>query len=239
MRVDVFAQYGKVADSQLSGCVAIVVDVLRASSTIVCAIKNGANQVIPAIDPGEAAAIAYRLGVRDAVLGGERGGVKLPGFHLGNSPLEYTPETVGNKTVIFTTTNGTSAIHSVRNADRVLIGAMINRAAVARVAVDSGLNIVIQCAGTEGKFSADDICAAGAIVDSIAQLSQEPVEFNDLALCSCMIYADYKEGRADLSKTHHYSRLMQLGFQEDLRFCFQEDLTDVVPKYEHGVIIKS
>lgn len=238
MRVDVYAQYGKVMDSQLSGCAAIVVDVLRASSTIACAIQSGANQVIPAIDPGEAAEIAGRLGIRDAVLGGERGGIKLPGFHLGNSPAEYTPESVGNKTVIFTTTNGTAAIHSVRNADLVLIGAIINRTAVAKAALASGLDIVIQCAGTEGKFSADDVCAAGAIVDAISQLADEPLEFNDLALCSCMIYADHKQGRADLSKTYHYNRLMRLGFQEDLNFCFREDVVDVVPKYEHGVIIK-
>lgn len=238
MRVDVYAQYGKVMDSQLSGCVAIVVDVLRASSTIVCAIGSGASQVIPAIDPGEAASIASRLGLRDAVLGGERGGIKLPGFHLGNSPLEYTAEEVNNKTVIFTTTNGTSAIHSVRNSEHVLIGAIINRTAVAKAALATGLDIVIQCAGTEGKFSADDICAAGAIVDAIAQLSEEPLEFNDLALCSCMIYADHKEGRADLSRTYHYGKLMELGFRDDLEFCFKEDISDVVPKYEHGVIVK-
>ena len=94
MRIDVVPVYGKMISSHISGSTVIVVDVLRSTSCITMAVKNGAERVIPAVDPGEAASIAGRLGIRDCVLAGERGGIKLPDFNLGNSPAEYSAENV-------------------------------------------------------------------------------------------------------------------------------------------------
>ena len=237
MKVEVSAQYGKIPDVQLFHSTAIVVDLLRASTCIIFAIKNGATQVIPTTDPGEAAAIAGRLGGRDCMLCGERGGLKLPGFNLGNSPLEYTQQAIGGKTVITSTTNGTNAIHSVRSARKLFIGAMANRSAVAQAALDADQDVIIQCAGTEGRFSADDVLAAGAIVDAMKKNGQID-QMNDLALCACRLYEDYCTGTFDVDDIYHYRRLKKLGFQEDLNICFQQDTTDVVPVYRDGVIVK-
>jgi hypothetical protein len=90
LKIDTIPLYSKIPVNQLSGCTVIVVDVLRASSSIITAVMNGAQKIVPASDPGEAAALALRLGVRDCVLAGERGGLRLPDFSLGNSPAEFT-----------------------------------------------------------------------------------------------------------------------------------------------------
>ena len=169
MRIDVVPVYGKMISSHISGSTVIVVDVLRSTSCITMAVKNGAERVIPAVDPGEAASIAGRLGIRDCVLAGERGGIKLPDFNRGNSPAEYSAENVQGKTVVISTSNGTAAIHGSSAAKDVLIGAMINRTAVAKRALALGDDILIVCAGTDGAISADDLIAAGAIADAVCR----------------------------------------------------------------------
>ena len=236
MRIDTVPLYSRLSTNQLSGCTVIIVDVLRASSSIITAVMNGANRIIPASDPGEAAALAMRLGVRDCVLAGERGGLRLPDFALGNSPAEFGPKNVKDKQVIISTSNGTEAINSVKAAKTVLIGAMINRTAVAKRALAIGDDVLIVCAGTQGRISADDLCAAGAIAEAMNAVSDNPLEATDFTMVCCMLYADWREGRADLSVTEHYAHLVKLGFGDDVRYCFTQDVTDVVPTYDGGVI---
>ena len=235
MRVDTFSHTVKVASNSLANKTVIVVDVLRATTSIICAIKNGANQVVPSTDAGSAVAISSRLG-GGCVLAGEKGGFKINGFALGNSPFEFSPENVAGKSVVVSTTNGTVAIHAVQDAKHVLIGGMINRTAVAKKALSLGEDIIIACAGTEGLVSADDICAAGAIADALVRNASTPLEMSDLTLICSMIYADWLSGRADLSMTKHYAYLQKMGFEKDVEFCFKQDLTDVVPVYENGII---
>ncbi len=237
MQVQVFDLPRSVTEMQVHHKTVIVIDVLRATSSITTAIESGAKQVIPALDPGEAIALYGKLGRGDSLLAGERGGLKLPDFDLGNSPLEFSPQKVRDKTVIFSTTNGTNAILAARNAAELFIGCMRNRTAAAKAALATGNDILLLCAGTEGMFSADDICCAGAIVDAISQLASEPVGYTDLARVSRLIYTQWRDGQADLSQTYHYARLSKLGFQEDLAYCFQTDVTDAVPRYANGVVV--
>lgn len=235
MRIDVYATCTKLPDNLICDCAAIMVDQLRASASIITAIKNGASQVIPTAEPGEAAMIAQQLG-REVVLCGERGGLKLPGFTLGNSPLEFTRQAIRAKTVIMCTTNGTAAILNVKNAAKVFIGSMINCSAVARAAYDTGRNIIIQCAGTEGQFSIDDILAAGAIISTIRRYAPVDVTGNDLGLCAAMLYSDHIDKKLDLNTTKHYAHLKKLGFEDDLEYCFLEDTTDIVPTFRNGAV---
>lgn len=233
MRIQTFAQYKKRFNNHLVDQTVIVVDVLRATSCIIWACRNGANGVIPVNDAGEGAAIASRLG--GCIMAGERGGIKLPGFDLGNSPLEFTQEIVKDKNIIINTTNGTGAIKAAEGAAHVLIGAMLNHDAIARRAAQIGLDVLIMCAGTEGEFSADDICTAGAIASSICAYA-DVTERCDLTWAAQVLYEEWKNGRADLSKTHHFRRLMELGFETDITFCLQENVTDVVPIYVNGIV---
>lgn len=156
----------------VEGKVVIVVDVLRATSTMLTALHAGfdAVAVVASVSSARAKARAFPAG--SYLFGGERGGVKIPGFSLGNSPLEYlkmNPSEARGKTLIFTTTNGTRAILKTKVADEVLMGAILNARAAARAALTAGKDIVILCAGTEGKFSADDFLTAGLLVERILQ----------------------------------------------------------------------
>ncbi len=236
MKIDVQPVFGKLPSSHISSSTVIVVDVLRSSSCIITAVMNGANRVVPANDPGEAVELAGRLGIKECVLAGERDAIKLADFHIGNSPAEFNAKTVKDRSVVISTTNGTAAIHGMSAAKNVLIGGMINRTAVARKAVMLGDDVIIVCAGTYGQISADDLVAAGAIADALSRLSNGNTQATDVAMVCCMLYSDWKVGRADLSVSSHWARLLSLGFEEDVRYCFTEDITDVVPVYANGVI---
>lgn len=214
----------------------IVVDLLRATTSILEALINGANQVIPTKDVSEARMLAANWGKEGSVLAGESGGLKLAEYDLGNSPLEFTRKMVADKNVLINTTNGTNAILESKNAYRILIGCLRNCDAVAKAALAVGRDILVICAGTEGEASAEDMICAGGILQVIHRESQTRLEYNDFSLVCSMMYSAWKEGKADLHAIRHYRRLLDLGFQEDLDYCFTENQTDAVPVYEHGSI---
>ncbi len=236
MRINVYHSAQMVTESQMRSCTVIVVDVLRSTTSIVCALKNGASQIIPAHDAGEAALLQAQLGRKESLLAGESDGLKLPGFDFGNSPLEFTKEKINGKAIVMSTSNGTNAIHHARVAAVTLIGAMINRTAAAQKAVDTGNDIMVLCAGTNGQFSADDIICAGGIVSAINAILDTDAPMNDLAYMATELYNSWRDKRFSLEKTVHYAHLKSLGFAEDLAFCFTEDIADVVPVYSDGVI---
>jgi len=145
-----------------------VIDVLRASTTIITALAHGATRVRPVLTVEEARAEAAAGGV---LLGGERGGRRIDGFDLGNSPLEYGRDRVDGRPIVITTTNGTAALHACAGAAEVLIGAFVNRSAVAAAASalareHGRCDIHLVCAGTEGAVTEEDLLAAGAILDA-------------------------------------------------------------------------
>ncbi len=237
MQVTVYAEPRAVTGAQLHNKTVIVIDVLRATTCITTAIEMGAAQIIPAKDPGEAMQLFMRLGRADSVLAGERDGLKIPDFHLGNSPLEYTAKSVGGKNVILTTSNGTNAILSARNAGDIFIGCMRNRTAVVKAALATHRDILILCAGTDGFFSADDICCAGSIVDAIRRYADTDVFYDDLSQVSYLVYDQWRAGNMDLSTTHHYSRLLNLEFSECIDYCLTTDVCSHVGIYKNGVIV--
>lgn len=239
MRIDVLPVFGKQLDAQLQDTTVIVVDVLRATSSIICALNGGAIKVVPTVDAGDAVALASRLGARECVLGGERGGVRINGFELGNSPEDYLGRVVRGKTVIVSTTNGTGALHSVKSADMVLLGSMINRTAAAKKAAAEGNSILIVCSGTDGQPSADDLITAGALIDAVRLFADvREGELSDMALICENLYHNWKEGSFDLDSVFHVKRLKGLGFARDVEFCFIPDSTDTVPVYRDAVIVK-
>jgi len=154
---------------ELRGGVAVVVDVLRASTTIIHALANGAKCVIPALDVETARNIACGVAPRaEVLLGGEREGVLIPGFDLDNNPFAYTEEVVNGKTIVFTTTNGTAALQRAALADRVLIGALLNIQAVVRELVNDERPVHFVCAGTKGRITLEDALCAGVFVHRLA-----------------------------------------------------------------------
>lgn len=165
----------------LRGAAVVVIDVLRATTTIAGALAAGARGVIPCAEVDDARRIAGRFAPGESLLGGERGGLPIEGFDLGNSPCEYTPDRVEGKTVVFTTTNGTQALMRCRQAARVLTAGFVNAGAVVRsvrAASDSAetpWRIHLLCAGTRGMITREDVLLAGFLVQELARAESVPV----------------------------------------------------------------
>lgn len=179
--LNVYALPSLLTPDELAGATAVVIDVLRASTTMVFALEAGAREILPCLEVADARQVAAGLPVGEFVLGGERGGTRIEGFHLGNSPSEYTVEAVSQRTVVFTTTNGTRALLQCRQAQRVLIGAFVNAAAVVRQLAGQA-KIALVCAGTGGEFSRDDVLFAGFLVEQIQKSAGQTYRLNVQAL---------------------------------------------------------
>ena len=152
----------------LSGKTAVVFDVLRATSSMIQALASGAARVVPTMEVAEAFSLRDSLPRGSVVLGGERGGLQIPGFDIGNTPQEFSTQVVGGKTVVMTTTNGTRAILMALPAARLYVAALTNAAATARAVAASGPeDIVLIGAGTERRVSWEDTFAAGAVVERL------------------------------------------------------------------------
>jgi len=236
MKLGVFATENSILEKGLKEKAAVVIDVLRATSTIVTALANGCREVIPVMEIEEAVNMAKNYDKNAFLLAGERGNVAINGFHLSNSPLEFTRETVEGKTIIITTTNGTRAIRRAYEAEEVVIGCMLNARAVAEHLCNQNKDVVILCAGTEGKFSLDDVMTAGMIAFDMCSRRND-IELDDLAFASKYMYEINKNDiNAFLSNTYHYKRLKEAGFEDDIKYCLQNDVISIVPHYENGII---
>ncbi|MFU0800595.1 MAG: 2-phosphosulfolactate phosphatase [Xylanivirga thermophila] len=236
MTVDVYPTRDSVIEKEIKDKVVVVVDVLRATSTIITALYNGCKEVIPVMDIEEAMVMTKNY-ERDAfLLGGERNAVKIEGFDLSNSPLEYTRDKVEGNTIIFTTTNGTKAIKQAGDAKKVLIGSIINADALCGALLDLDADVAFVCAGTEGRFSLDDIIAVGAIISRLKSKGAQ-LSLDDLAMVCLYLYESNKSSLHDILKdTYHYKRLLEEGFTDDLKYCLTPNRAPIVPMYKDGVI---
>lgn len=229
------------SDSELRHHTVVVVDVLRATSTIIAALAAGAREVIPVETVENAVKVSQRIGSDRALLCGERNSVRIEGFHLGNSPLEYTPQVVAGKTLILTTTNGTAALARTHAAARVFCGAFLNAARLADAIVETGNEVVtILCAGTYGKFSLDDSYAAGAIVSALLDRNGTEISLQDGAAAACRLFtivADDIVGA--LATSAHGKTLDDLGFGSDLKYCAQLDMAEAPVPVLDGSLIRS
>ncbi|MGO9113009.1 MAG: 2-phosphosulfolactate phosphatase [Thermoguttaceae bacterium] len=155
-----------VEPEELLGGTVVVIDVLRSTTTIVHALAAGAREVIPCAEVAEARKIASRFPPDQVVLGGERGGLAVKGFDLGNSPQDYTPDRVCGKTIVITTTNGTRAMAHAQTASQILLGAFVNVSALCKQ-LRTCQAIHVLCSGTDGQSSDDDTLVAGMLVDRL------------------------------------------------------------------------
>lgn len=187
-----------------------MIDVLRATTTICEAIAAGATEVVPFREIEEARAAAEKAGRHKVVLGGERGGVRIEGFDLGNSPAEFTPQVVAGKSVYMTTTNGTQAMHHAHQAARIVIGAIVNLSAVVE-SVMREPRIDILCAGTDGHETAEDLLAAGAIIERLMVTPLADWVQNDAA------QAAVREWRAVVEESQRTSRSIETQLAETFR----------------------
>jgi 2-phosphosulfolactate phosphatase len=215
----------------------VVIDVLRATSVMIHALSEGALEIIPVATVEEAFQMA-KVFPRDAILlGGERESKKIQGFDLGNSPGEYTSEKVRGRKLILTTTNGTKAFHLVASGREILVGSFFNIGAIARRCLDLDKDLLIFPSGDEGDFSLEDTVCGGMLVDLIAKTGQKPISLTDASYSAQTLYRRFE---TNLLEAFHLSRhgneLMKRGFGDDLAYCAQIDMTDIVPQFKDGVI---
>ncbi len=214
---------------ELAGVTAVVIDQLRASTTICYALSAGASSIIPCEDIAEAWAASAET--PNSLLGGERGGVKIAGFDLGNSPAEYTRARIGGKTLIFTTTNGTAALRRSGAAARVVVGALANRSAVAALLRSSSEPVALVCAGVRNQVCAEDVLAAGAIARAIAGSGDDHLQ-DDAARLAAHAWDRVASDPGALLAAMHASRggrnLARVGLSADVELCSRIDAVDLV-----------
>ncbi|HSJ05229.1 MAG TPA: 2-phosphosulfolactate phosphatase [Longimicrobiales bacterium] len=229
MRVDVAFTPAEVRGGT-GGRTVVVVDVLRATSTIIHALVSGARSVLPVAGVEEAARKAEALGRDAATLCGERDTQPIRGFDLGNSPPEFTRERVGGKTLVMTTTNGTAALLEATGAARCYVGAMLNVSAVAGRLREEGGDALLLCAGREGAFAAEDALCAGRILRLLREAGAG-VTGNDAAAAAWRLARTASAARV-LERSAAGRRLKELGRGEDIAFCAREDVYTSVPVFD-------
>jgi 2-phosphosulfolactate phosphatase len=218
-----------VPDGCLAGSVAVVIDVLRATTTIVHALAAGCTAVRPCAEIEEAQALAGSMRAGRVLLAGERGGQPVPGFDLGNSPGEFMPRNCRGTTLVFTTTNGTRALLKAAEAERTLVAAFVNYSAVCEQLRQDRRPIHIICAGTDREVTMEDTVLAGALVDYLSQVFE--VQLNDsarLAWDSFENHGSILQGALEISRGG--ANLRKLGYDEDIRAACQVDRFHLVPE---------
>jgi 2-phosphosulfolactate phosphatase len=212
-------------------CIIVVIDVLRATSTIATALYNGAKAVIP-VDSVEK---CIRLGrSMVCITAGERDGQIAEGLQYGISSFEYPRTFIEGKILVLTTTNGTKLLHLAlaKGATEIITGSFLNLSAVCQHLVDEKKNVILACAGWKDRVNLEDTLFAGAVIAAIGTHFNIDCDASQVAHC---LYGNAKEDLFEFMKAHHashYHRLMNYGLERDIRHCLTSDLANVVPYYK-------
>jgi 2-phosphosulfolactate phosphatase len=221
--------------ADVQGRTIFVIDVLRATTVMCAALHNGARSLIPVASTEEALRLAQTIGSADVLLAGEKDCLRIPGFALGNSPLEMTEQTVKGKTIVVTTTNGTKALLGTQGAAAVYVASAANLTLAgerAREALGQNRDVVILCAGRETAFSLDDAYCAGRLAVAALGDHKPRKGLNDAALASLDLVRRYGD---DWTRPLSYSRagreLTRLGFRDDVLDAGRLDAYPVLPQF--------
>jgi len=244
MKIEVYFTIPEVDVSSLGDATVAVIDVVRATTTIAEALANGARAIYPMASTEDAARLAAVFGRPDALLCGERRGVKVEGFDLGNSPREFTPEAVGGRQLVMSTTNGTRALTTGQEGARLLSVAFTNLGASARAVADVE-RLVVVCAGMSDRFALDDALCAGHLIVRLADLDGD-----DDSLASAWALNDAARAALDLARTISPtgdllrgmaggSALREIGMGADLDVCAHVDRHDLVAELKDKAIMRA
>jgi 2-phosphosulfolactate phosphatase len=225
-------------EDQIRDHAIVVIDILRATTTIVTALYHGASEIIPCAEIDQARRIAGESDPR-GLLGGERQGLRIPGFDLGNSPSEYSRAAIGGRRIVLATTNGTPAMEVCRPAKVVWIAAFSNlSAAVQKISNEPNLTLI--CAGTDGRVTGEDVLFAGYMIERMNADSGQTT-YNDQAEIARGAWRDacrrIEKGEklsAILGLTHGGRNLIRNGLQADVEMCAEIDRVDTVPQLDVG-----
>lgn len=236
MRINTILTPLMVEELYFANRMAVVIDVLRATSTITTAIMHGAKEVVPvgSLDFSKIAS-ASSFGGR-TMRGGEKNSKKIEGFDLGNSPLEYQQSVVEGKSIVFFTTNGSKAIVKTKYGSGTFICSFLNAEAVAKQLAGMGREFDILCSGLNGDFSLEDTVCAGMLLSEILKINSD-FQLSDASTVAIDLYERYGEDIRGLYALSEHGRILEAGgFIDDLDYCAQKNITDVIPVFESSAI---
>lgn len=211
----------------IENSIVVVIDILRATSSITYGIENGAEAIIPVANVED----CLNYSGKGYLIAAERNGEVVEGYDFGNSPFSYTKEKVNGKTIVLTTTNGTKAMHMAREtAYQVVVGSFLNLTSLCNWLQVQNKDVLLLCAGWKDKFNLEDTLFAGAVVNV---LRKDFVHFDDACVVAEDMYLLAKDNlRGYLKKSSHNHRLEQLNIEEDVKFCLQLDICQAIPVLE-------
>lgn len=237
MRVDVFFTPHHLDEMELREKRVVLIDVLRASTTIATALYNGAKEVIPVATVEAAMKIVGNLSGEVTLLGGERNGKMIDGFHLGNSPAEYTEQRVRGKSIVFTSTNGSQAFVKARYAKELVVCGFVNISVVTSELRTWGSDLTILCSGRDGDFSMEGAVCAGMLLQKLIDTTGPDVTCGDAGTAALLLYKSQKRSlHAMLARTEHGKYLKAIGFGDDLKICAGIDTVPVLPALVGNVL---
>ena len=239
MKIDIHYSSQHLDDLYFTGKTSVVIDVLRATTVIVSALKNGAREIIPVNTVDFAMKVSGNAFGGQTILGGERNTKKVEGFNLGNSPLEYTTEIVAGKSIILYTTNGSKAIVKAKFSENLFICCFHNLPFIANHLIALNKDVEIICAGTNGNFNLEDAICAGRLLSEIGKIN-ENIEISDCGRASLVLNKSFGKNIVKMLKeTEHGKLLIENGFADDIKECAQYGITDLIPYYISGSIKKT
>lgn len=238
MKIELYLTPMPLAKADLCNKAVVVIDVLRSSTTVCAALRAGARGVIPTDGPGEAGDMWTKVGADMAVLAGERHGVKIENFQLGNSPAEFTREAVGGKFVVMTTTNGTAVYTKTRNASPVICGGLVNASKAAERLSRDIDEVAIVCTGNEGSFSIEDTVCGGLLIHTLATRYDKKLDLNDAASLALLLYRSNKSAvKRTIEQGEHGRYLASIGFAGDVEMAAEVDSMPVLPVLRDGRLV--
>jgi 2-phosphosulfolactate phosphatase len=237
MRVEVHFSPSNLDEMQLKDKNIVVIDVLRASTTIATALTNGAKEIIPVSSIENAVKISGNLFGEVTLRAGERNAKMIEGFNLGNSPLEYTEEVVKGKSIIFVTTNGSAAIVKGKHARHLAVASFVNLSTVVSYLRELQSDVTIICAGKENRFCIEDAVCAGKIINELERTAKLELAPDDGGVAAVALDRAFGKNILKMLKASEHGRyLAEIGFQEDLKVCAELDSLHILPSLSGNVI---
>ena len=230
LHIEVFFTPAQIDEIQLKDKNVVVIDVLRASTTIATALHRGAREIIPVSTIESAVKISGSLFGEVTLRGGERNAKMIEGFNLGNSPLEYTEELVRGKSIIFVTTNGSGAIVKGRHSKNLVVGSFVNLSNVVEFLIQLAEDVTIVCAGKGNSFCLEDSACVGRIINTLTDTAGMELLIDDAGQAAAALDKTFGKNILKMLKSSEHGRyLVDIGFGDDLKVCAGLDTVSVLP----------
>ena len=213
--------------------IVVIIDILRATSAICTALNNGATAIIPVATVEE----AKQYQEKGYLVGAERNAIKLDGFDFGNSPFHYMTEAVKGKEIVLTTTNGTQAIETAKNAYMVVIGAFLNIDALCEMLIRQERSVLLLCSGWKNKFNLEDALFAGAVTEKLTIMNDQYLLGDGCLALKYLYQTAEKDPYKFLNHSSHKERLARLNLKEDIRYCLKPNQTKIIPVLKDGKLV--